>query len=43
MAEAWRAEYRRTYPVHGLNWKNWLISRVALSFAIQDDAVNPPA
>jgi hypothetical protein len=43
MAEAWRAEHRRTYPAHGLNWNSWLISRVALSFAIQDGAVNPPS
>lgn len=24
--------YRQTYPEHGLNWNNWLLCRIRLSF-----------
>lgn len=40
--EAWKAGHRRTYPLHGMSFNAWLLSRVDLSFTIQDEAVNPP-
>lgn len=37
-----RDEHRRSYPVHGLSFNGWLLSRIQLSFVVKDEAVNPP-
>ena len=44
-AETWqmlRDEHARTYSLHRLSLNAWLLSRIQLSFTIQDPAVNPP-
>ena len=38
-----RDEYARTYELHRLSLNAWLLSRIQLSFAVRDDAINPPA
>lgn len=40
--ETWRDEYARTYDLHRMSLNTWLLSRIDLSFAIRDEAVNPP-
>ena len=42
MLSLWQDEHARTYELHRMSFNTWLISRVQLSFGIQDEAVNPP-
>lgn len=41
MLKSWKDEHARTYELHRMSFNTWLISRVQLSFGIQDEAVNP--
>jgi len=41
MRDQLREEHARTYTDHRLSFNNWLVSRIQLSFTIQDTAVNP--